>query len=141
MQYLHIVFFGVLAGVSCGVTWLSYVRSKQGKFYSDTPWLLPMGIFVWGDGLVIGPFWAVSSGVLMWLSWLDVVRYCLVFYSVRSAYEVVYWLNHQAVGKTYRPPLFRHIAWLGSEEAAILYQLMNMCQVIGGIGLLLLTFR
>jgi hypothetical protein len=137
IQYLLCLLLAVCA---FWITWQAYHKSKNGQFYSDTHWLWPLGVFVWGDGLVLGPFWAVSAVVIASMPSITAARYLLVFFAIRSAYEVIYWLNHQAVGKTYQPPLLRHISWLGSEEAAIVYQLANMCQVVLCLGLLMWSF-
>lgn len=122
-------------------------KCKQGQFYSDTPSLWLFGIFVWGDGLVLLPFWFVLllSWLLTAIFWQElsagiILAGYLIFVTVRSGYEVMYWLNHQAQNKTYQPPLFRHISWLGAHEAAILYQLMNTVQMtLALLGLWLLA--
>jgi hypothetical protein len=104
--------------------------SKQGQFYSDVPKpLIGLGIFVWGDALILGPFWVISTMLLLLAeaSILDILRYFLAFSGLRAIIEVIYWINHQVVRKQYQPPLFRGVAWINSEEAGILYQLLNTC--------------
>lgn len=83
----------------------------------------------------------VSAVVFYWLTPVNVLRYLLIFFLIRALYEVIYWINHQVAQREYAPPLFRRITWLKANEAAILYQLLNMCQVIGCLFLLLLTYR
>jgi hypothetical protein len=129
----------LLTGLSALITFLAIQKGRH-HFYSDTPWLAPLGIFVWGDALILGPFWLVSSLLFFEFSLLMIWRYFLIFVCFRSAYEVIYWINHQVVKKEYCPPLFRRVSWLGSQEAAILYQLMNMCQVVIAVSLLLMSF-
>lgn len=126
--------------IAAVVFFLSLEKSKKNGFYADTPWLIPLGIFVWGDGLILGPLWMVSALVFYWLSPLNILRYFLLFFAIRSSYEVIYWINHQVAKKDYRPPLFRHISWLGANEAAILYQLLNMSWVVLNLAGLLATF-
>jgi hypothetical protein len=103
--------------------------------------LLPLGIFVWGDALILGPFWMLSAVIFYWLTPVMIVRYFLTFFLFRSTYEVVYWINHQVAQKNYDPPLFRRLTWINANEAAILYQLLNMCQVILCVVGLFLTWR
>jgi hypothetical protein len=122
------------------VTWQSWRQASRNKFYTDTWWLFPFGIFVWGDGLILGPFWVGSALVFTVTPLLWVGRYLLLFYAFRAAYEVVYWINHQVAHRDYNPPLFRRLTWLGPNESAILYQLMNMCQVVIALALLLATW-
>lgn len=113
---------------------------KKGGFYTNSHWLVPIGIFVWGDALVIAPFWAVMSIVALWLSPLNILRFVLLFYAIRAAYEVIYWINHQVAQRDYVPPLFQNVKWLKPNDAAILYQLITMIQVVISLGFLLLTF-
>lgn len=105
-------------------------RSRSDQFYTDTPLLLPLGIFVWGDALVLGPFWLISSVIWQFLDFDTILKYYLAFLAVRSAYETIYWIQHQFAKKDYQPPLVRRISWLGAEEAGIVYQLLNMCVVV-----------
>ncbi|MBD3279685.1 MAG: hypothetical protein GF390_03170 [Candidatus Pacebacteria bacterium] len=115
------------------ITWLSYQKSRHQQFYSDTFILIPLGVFVWGDGLILGPFWLISSLLFYFFTKQQIWHYWLLFWVIRSSYEVIYWLNHQAANKTYKPPLFRKIAWLDAGQSAILYQLLNMSVVILGL--------
>lgn len=123
------------------VTLWSWRQARQGHFYSDTPGLWLLGIFVWGDGIILGPFWVVSAVGLTWVPVIWVARYILVFYALRSAYEVIYWINHQVAHRDYVPPLFRRWPWLKANESAILYQLLNTCQVVLAVVLLLASWR
>lgn len=130
----------LLAFLSLLITFQSVRKSKKGDFYQDTPWLLPLGIFVWGDGLILGPFWLVSGLLFFWLPWLFIARYILLFTAIRCGYEVVYWLTHQAAGKQYQPPLFRSIKWMDAQQSAILYQLLTTVWMFAALfGLFLLA--
>ncbi|NCN82875.1 MAG: hypothetical protein GW947_02805 [Candidatus Pacebacteria bacterium] len=115
-------------------------RVRDGSFYGDTFWLLPLGVYVWGDALILLPFWILVSAVclLSGVSGLVLTRLYLIFIAVRSAYEVVYWLLHQATKDTYRPPLIHKFTSLPPREGAILYQLAHMCMLALTIWLLLL---
>lgn len=122
----------------------SWHKVKNDQFYSDVPQpLLAIGIYVWGDGLVIGPFWLVAT--LFWailaISPLNIVRFYLLFLIIRSTYEVMYWINHQMFERDYVPPLFRKVEWLNAEQHGILYQLLHMCLIVLAISLLLFTFN
>lgn len=131
----------LLAVISGIIFWQAVKRCKQGQFYSDTPLLFWMGIFVWGDALVLAPFWAVTSLLFLFLSPVMVLRSIVLFFIVRATYEVIYWINHQVANREYLPPLFRRFSWIKPMDAAILYQLINMCQVIIGLILLWMTFE
>jgi hypothetical protein len=115
-------------------------QSKKGNFYTDTPFLFPLGIFVWGDAIVLGLFWAVLALGSIAMSWMSILRVLFIFFALRSAFEVVYWLNQQAIHSEYMPPLFRRFHWLKAQDAAILYQLLNMCETVLMLSLLMLSF-
>jgi hypothetical protein len=114
-------------------------KSRAGNFYQDTHFLAILGIYVWGDALILAPFWLASAGLFILMPISAIVQYFLLFYVVRSVYEIIYWINHQVAKKDYQPPLFRRISWLGANEAAILYQLLHTCIVILGIAALAYT--
>ncbi|HYD35415.1 MAG TPA: hypothetical protein VD999_05080 [Vitreimonas sp.] len=120
---------------------VALTKSRRGQFYSDTPALFPLGIFVWGDALALAPFWLVAAIIFWWLEPVMIARLLCVFFAIRAAYEVVYWINHQVAHRDYCPPMFRQVKWLGANEAAILYQLMNMLQVIVALGLMIMTYN
>lgn len=111
-------------------------KSKK-NFYSDTFLFLPLGIYVLGDALILAPFWILSSLFLFFFSIENILKFILIFYTVRSFFEIIYWLNHQSVNSSYNPPLFRRIKWIKANESAILYQLIHTCIVVIGIFLLL----
>jgi hypothetical protein len=122
------------------LTVLAYKKSKKGQFYTDTPYLFPFGIYIWGDGLVLGPFWLVCSLLFLLLSPINAVRFVLLFLIIRASYETIYWLVHQSSNRTFTPLIFRTVKWLGPAESAILFQLINTTWVILFSFLLLMSF-
>lgn len=120
------------------ITHTAWKKSKSDGFYTLTPQFAILGIYVWGDGLVLGPFWSLSGLIFLFLSPLNILRYVLLFYALRSAYEVIYWLNHQAVKDAYRPPLLPALNHLSPKEVSILYQLTHF--TITFLTLSLLTY-
>jgi hypothetical protein len=128
MQILLFIFF-----IFNLLIFLKSTKKSKKEFYSDTFLLSPLGIYVWGDALVLAPFWMVSSFLFIFIGHENILKYILIFYIARSFYEVFYWLNHQAVKSDYNPPFFRKIKWMKPNESAILYQLMHTCVVVLGI--------
>jgi hypothetical protein len=56
----------------------------------------PLGMYVWGDCVVIGPFWVLVA--LICLAFKDFSLFMLIFclfWMVRSIGETIYWLNEQ----------------------------------------------
>lgn len=122
------------------ISWRSWYQASKGNFYRETPWGWPLGIFVWGDGIVLGCWWALVGLSALWITPLWLWRIFLLFWMMRSGYEVMYWLNHQAVKSQEIPPLLRGVKWVSPNEAAILYQVGQMCVSVSAlIGLLLTT--
>ena len=71
-------------------------QCRQQKAYTLTPFLNPLGAFVWGDAVVFGLFWFLSSLVLLLLQdWLLFWLIFSVFWLVRSLGEMIYWFNQQ----------------------------------------------
>ena len=114
------------------VTFVALNRHSR-QFYSDTFLLSWLGIYVWGDALILGPFWMMTSLFWWWYQPHGWWSFYVIFLIGRSAYEVIYWLNHQAADKTHRPPLLRNWSKLGSQELAICYQLAHFCVVVIGL--------
>lgn len=129
-----------LAAISAVIFWQAIIKAKTGNFFEDTLFLFPLGIYVWGDALILAPFWLISSTFFWFVPLVFILRFFLLFLVIRAAYETVYWINHQFAHKQYQAPLFRKVSWLGDHESAILYQVLNMCVIVGGLGLLGLSF-
>jgi hypothetical protein len=123
-------FNGCIFLSSCFLTYLSFKHSKAGSFFGDTAYWFWLGVYVWGDGLVLGPFWAFSSLVWYLLPVKTVLVWILLFFILRSFYEVMFWLMHQFARKEYRPPVLRNVPWLNAESAGILYQVFHTCVVV-----------
>ncbi|MBP7842457.1 hypothetical protein KA017_00445 [Candidatus Woesebacteria bacterium] len=75
----------------------SFYQSKYKKNpYGLTRILLPFGIFVWGDGVVLGLFWFLTGLVSLFIP-IDNLFYLIftLFWVVRSAGEILYWFLQQ----------------------------------------------
>lgn len=103
----------------------AYRLSKKNGFYTNAKIWIPFGIFVWGDGLILGPFWFISGFIFMLLSPLWILRYLLLFYTIRNSIEILYWLHHQFPSSGYNQAPFDKISWLKSNETAILFQVLH----------------
>jgi hypothetical protein len=117
--------------ISIVLTVIAFILCKKGKFYSDTPFLFPLGIYVWGDALVLAPTWGIVSLFAYSRPNVQIFSIYLLFMGLRSFFEVIYWLLHQFSGKSYNPPLFRNVGWIKQNEVAILYQLLHTLVVVG----------
>lgn len=127
---MKLALLALLALTSVVIFFYALRQCRRGNFFGDTVGLWWLGIYVWGDALVLAPFWLISCIAFMSLSGLGIFRWLCLFFLIRAAYEVVYWLNHQAVESQYRPPFMRNTPWLPTAGSAIIYQLLAFCQVV-----------
>ena len=74
---------------------LYQTKTKQNP-YGLTRFLLPLGIFVWGDGVIFGLFWFLVG--LFVTSTQNTFLFSIIFtifWIVRSAGEALYWFLQQ----------------------------------------------
>jgi hypothetical protein len=134
-----IIFFGLLSGF---ITVLALGQLKKNNPGGITPWLLPFGIFVWGDGLILGLFWFFVSLFVLWTNnWQLFFLIYLLFWMVRSSGEVLYWFMQQFSAVVKDPP---ETLWLSKlmpgESVWFGYQLIWQCVfVISSIGFIYLV--
>lgn len=109
------------------------VRFKNNPF-GLTPWLLPLGIFVWGDAMIFGLFWAFSA-VLAWVlkDWYLFWLIFSVFWVVRGLGETVYWLNQQ-FSTIDRNPFQKILGgkFFNNDSIWFVYQIIWQCVMVFG---------
>lgn len=74
-----------------------FYESKYKKnAYGLTRPLFFMGAFVWGDAVIFGLFWTISS-LVAWIlkDWYLFILIVSVFWVIRSLGETIYWFNQQ----------------------------------------------
>lgn len=102
-QFIFVTFYGLLA-LLFTLRAIYEVTRKHNPF-GLTPWLLPYGIFVWGDGVILGTFWFVISVVSLLLkNWYLFLLFISSFWFIRSLGETIYWLSEQFSTKNRNPP-------------------------------------
>ncbi len=97
MGILQLVFM-LISVVHLMLSWYSWHRCRHcGDAFTLVPkWLVLSGAFVWGDVLVFSPFWFLIGLVSLTIN--DVLFFSVVvslFWTVRSAGEVLYWFHQQ----------------------------------------------
>lgn len=108
---------------------LAHHKASTQAFFEDSPLTLILGIYYWGQGLVIAPFWVLVGLMAMFLLLpLDLLRLYLLFHIFRSSYEILYWLTHKP-SDDLKPPLMGHLADITQGEHLILYQLAQLTLV------------
>jgi hypothetical protein len=100
--------------------------------YGETPYFVWLGIFVWGDGIIIGPFWFFASLFSYFFhDWHLFLLIISVFWIVRSLGEVSYWLNQQFVknNSNYHQKLIGY-KFFKNNAILFIYQIMWQCIAI-----------
>ena len=96
-----------------------------------------LGIFVWGDAVLISPFWMALSTAYLKHQNLSFSLFAMsVFWSVRSLGEMIYWLNQQfATHKRDLPETLWLYKLVRSDAIWFMYQVFwQMILVISIIG-------
>jgi len=111
---------------------LAIKRIKNGSVFEETPYLSWLGIFVWGDAIVISPFWIICAlvGLIFKNGYLFLFLGSL-FWVARSLGEVIYWLNQQFSNKLRNPPekLFLYFL-LKNDSVWFVYQVFWQCMFV-----------
>jgi len=116
---------------------------KQKKFYGNVHPLLvhSFGIFVWGDALVLAPFFIITSLGLIIINntYLTIGVYASYMF-LRQFGEVIYWFLQQfSQKKEYRPP-DKGWEYLKTDELHIIYQLLNFYKSVLWLVVLIIAF-
>ena len=116
---------------------------KQKKFYDNVHPLLVhvFGIFVWGDALVLAPFFIITSIALFIINniYLTIAVYATYMF-LRQFGEVIYWLLQQfSQKKEYRPP-DKGWEYLKTDELHIIYQLLNFYKSVLWFVVMIISF-
>ena len=109
-----------------------YLSVKRNKVFTETPWLWWLGIFVWGDAMVIGTFWFLVTIATWWLQdWLLFLLVISIFWLVRSVGETFYWFLEQFSTITRNEPknLWGY-RWIKGDALWFLYQIFWQCVTV-----------
>jgi hypothetical protein len=131
--------FVVMLGVfNLGVFLLSFYQCRvKSNNLGVTFFLLPLGIFVWADGVVFGLFWAFSSLVALLLKdWLLLLLIFSVFWLVRSLGETIYYFNQQFASVKRMPGNKLPGYGLFRDEYTIWFVYQIVCQVISVVSII-----
>ena len=108
--------------------------SKNNSF-GLTPYLLPFGIFVWGDAVIFGFFWLLVSGIILLLNnWILFLLVVSVFWVVRSLGETIYWLNQQFSKINRNPPeKIWFYKYFKNDSVWFIHQIIWQCITVSSI--------
>jgi hypothetical protein len=110
-------------------------KSMHKQAFSETPQLAVFGIFVWGDAIIFGLFWALA-GVLVFLTKSEALMWLIysVFWVVRSFGESIYWFNQQFSTINRNPPeRLRGFRFYKNDSVWFAYQIWWQCVTVVAI--------
>lgn len=114
-----------------------YESKFKKNAYGLIRWLLPWGIFAWGDAVVFCPFWIIASLVTLVLGdWYLFLLIVSVFWVIRSLGEVVYWFNQQFSSKVYEWNKPENLPWhsvFHNDSVWYIHQIIWQCTAVGAI--------
>lgn len=129
MTHPFLLVFWLFCSAGLGITYQAVRQTRKGNVFGLTPFLTAWGIFVWGDGLVAGPFWVICGLLTIVRPEWQLAAFLLsVFWSIRGVGEVVYWLNQQFSLIPRNPP---HTLWghalVKNDSIWYMYQFVWQC--------------
>jgi hypothetical protein len=131
-QQIIVIVYGVINFL---VFIKGFYESKHKKnAYGLTPYLFFLGVFVWGDAVIFGLFWTISSLVSFLLhDWFLFLLTVSVFWITRSLGETIYWFNQQFSDKknAWNEPknlLFHSV--FHNDSIWFIYQIMWQCVTV-----------
>lgn len=93
-QSIVVICYSVVSFIAFGLGIYNSITKRNP--FGPTTLLTWLGIFVWGDALVIGLFWFLSAlAALVMQSWVIFLLIISVFWVIRSVGETMYWLHQQ----------------------------------------------
>ena len=123
--------FVVLCGIfGFCISFYSYYQCKYKKnAYGPTPHLYLLSIYVWGDGMIFGSFFGLSSLACLLLDdWILFLLIFSVFHLVRSVGEAIYWFNEQfAVKHRNAPEKLPYYTLVKNDSIWFIYQIAHQC--------------
>lgn len=126
-QKVFLVFFGCLNILALSKGWHESIKKKNP--YGKAIYLSWLGIFVWGDAVIFGPFWLlVSLTAFLLKDWQLFLLIVSVFWLVRSVGETIYWLLEQFTStKRNRPETLFGYRFFKNDSIFFIYQIFWQC--------------
>lgn len=133
IQSIIIVTFGI-------VTLIVFLKSIYQSFIKKNPFgqffpLFFLGIFVWGDAVILGFFWFIVSLISFLLKdWVLFLLIISVFWTIRSFGEILYWINQQFSPIIRNPPsTLMGYRFFKNDSIWFIYQLFWQCIMVVSI--------
>lgn len=130
LQFSIIVVYG-------SISLLAFIRGFYEVFKKNNPFGQPfilfwLGIFAWGDAVILGFFWCLVSLICFLLKdWILFLLIVSVFWVVRSLGEILYWINQQFSPIIRNPPKnLLGYYWFKNDSIWFVYQVIWQCLLV-----------
>ncbi|MBP6989377.1 hypothetical protein KBB48_01215 [Candidatus Shapirobacteria bacterium] len=112
-----------------------YEIGRKNNPFGEPFVLFWLGIFVWGDALVLGSFWVLVSLICFLLrDWILFWLIISVFWVVRSLGEILYWINQQFSPIIRNPPKnLLGFRFFKNDSIWFIYQIFWQCVLVVSI--------
>lgn len=133
IQTTFISIFGIISFLTAFKGFHESVVKKNpfGQYFP----LFFLGIFVWGDAIILGLFWSLISLTCLLLNdWILFILILSLFWVVRSLGEIIYWLNQQFSPIIRNPPKnLMGYKFFRNDSIWFIYQLFWQCVLVVSI--------
>lgn len=132
MQQPQLLLLALLIVSNVALFFKSKTECARSNSFGLTRGLSVLGMFVWGDVLVLSSFWVLVAGVsLMLQSWWLFLLLVSTFWLVRSLGETVYWFLQQfASQKRDKPDTLLGYNLVKNESIWFMYQVFWQCMTV-----------
>lgn len=129
MNSWQLIFLQLFCGVQCILFFVSKRKCHKGYSFHLTRWLSLLGMFVWGDVLILSLFWILIGAISLFLQdWLLFLVFFSAFWLIRSLGETLYWFLQQfASKKRDSPDSLMGYSFVKNESIWFIYQVFWQC--------------
>jgi len=129
-QTVIVFIFGIFSFL-IAIKGLYQSTAKNNPFGQYFP-LFFLGIFVWGDAVILGLFWSLISLTSVLLKdWILFLLILSLFWVVRSLGEIIYWLNQQFSPIIRNPPKnLMGYKFFRNDSIWFIYQVFWQCVMV-----------
>lgn len=130
------IWFGIILAIVMFVVFVhSAEKLKFGEFDDSSWWLMSFGIYQWGQGVLLAPFWMLFGlACIFWWNPNMALSAYILFHIVRALLEILI-----VQPKTYRglaDYIMPHLDKVTADQRLQLYSLSQAIVAIAGIILL-----
>lgn len=125
MNDLQFYFVIVYILFNCACLFIFFKQFKKKNYFGLSGIFNLIGIFVWGDAVLIAPFWILASIFCLYVKSFELFLVFLsVFWLIRSFGEVIYWINQQfSTVKRDKPKDLWPYKFFENDSVYFIYQL------------------